>query len=657
MVAQTTANVGIVDAQGRPVSLGPRLGGGGEGDVFALSDRPDLVAKIYSQAVPPEKAAKLRLMARLRNDRLLKFAAWPVDTVLDAPAGQIVGLLMPRVAGYKEVHTLYSPKSRLAEFPRATWPFLIHAATNLARAFAMIHESGQVIGDVNHANVVVSDQAVVKLIDCDSFQIVASGRRYLCEVGVPIFQPPEFQSLQTFRGVVRTANHDNFGLAVLIFHLLFMGRHPFAGTYLGASDMSIERAIEEFRFAYGSAAPARRMKQPPHTPSLAAASQPVAVLFERAFAPEGTRDGGRPTARAWIDALATLTTRLTPCARNPAHSFPTGLAACPWCRIETNAGIHLFQIMVGAVARVHAFDLEVIWAAIVAVPTPGPAPALPSRRSLVVQPSARARRFRRQRKAQIIGGAIVAMLGIAAWIVGYPIHGGGAIWSCVAAVGLAWTIANHGAGAARAEARRSLDAARARWNAAKHRWKVEAGDQSFQTALRELTTARGDYLGLPATQQERLRRLDADRQARQLHRFLDQHRVVGAQISGIGPGREAILLSYGIETAADVSPAAVLKIPGFGPTLAGVLLTWRRQVERGFVFDPARANDPRDVAAVERDLLATRASLEQRLLGGPAHLRAIAQQIVARRETLRGEVEQDLTALAQAGADARAIGL
>ena len=46
------------------------------------------------------------------------------------------------------------------------------------------------------------------------------------------------------------ANHDRFGLAILIFHLLFVGRHPFAGRYRGAGDLSIEKAIAERRFAF-----------------------------------------------------------------------------------------------------------------------------------------------------------------------------------------------------------------------------------------------------------------------------------------------------------------------------------------------------------------------------------------------------------------------
>ena len=72
----------------------------------------------------------------------------------------------------------------------------------------------------------------------------------------------------------RTANHDAFGLAVMAFQLLFMGRHPFVGGFLGGSDMPMERAIEEFRFAYSSDRNRTRMEAPPHVPSLGGTTSP-----------------------------------------------------------------------------------------------------------------------------------------------------------------------------------------------------------------------------------------------------------------------------------------------------------------------------------------------------------------------------------------------
>ena len=76
----------------------------------------------------------------------------------------------------------------------------------------------------------MAQDATVALIDADSFQFSLNGKSYPCVVGVPDFTPPELHG-KNLASVQRTIEHDNFGLAVAIFHLLFMGRHPFAGRY------------------------------------------------------------------------------------------------------------------------------------------------------------------------------------------------------------------------------------------------------------------------------------------------------------------------------------------------------------------------------------------------------------------------------------------
>lgn len=125
------------------------------------------------------------------------------------------------------------------------------------------------------------------LIDCDSFQITAGTDVFTCDVGVPLFTPPELQG-QSFRGGRRDANHDEFGLAALIFHLLFMGRHPFAGRYLGAGEMPIESAIAQYRFAYGPDRSSSRMERPPGTIALEAVGPVIAGMFADAFGRAGS---------------------------------------------------------------------------------------------------------------------------------------------------------------------------------------------------------------------------------------------------------------------------------------------------------------------------------------------------------------------------------
>src|SRR5207237_5171019 len=129
--------------------------------------------------------------------------------------GPVVGFTMPKITGHKQAFSLYSPKLRLQEFPKASWQFLIRSAANAARAFAVVHESGHVIGDVNHGNLFVGERATVRLIDCDSYQITINGSRWFCEVGTPTHQPPELQNVRIYKGLLRTTSQVNFGLQVI----------------------------------------------------------------------------------------------------------------------------------------------------------------------------------------------------------------------------------------------------------------------------------------------------------------------------------------------------------------------------------------------------------------------------------------------------------
>jgi DNA-binding helix-hairpin-helix protein with protein kinase domain len=235
----------VVDSQGRPIPLGAVLGKGGEGTVYEVRQSPVTAAKVYHKPLSADRSEKIRAMVRMRTEPLAKLTSWPVDLLAIRGTGEPIGLLMPIIANRKNVHHLYGPKSRLQDFPRADWRFLVRAAANTAKAFAIVHDANCVIGDVNHGSIMVAQDATVALIDCDSFQVNTPGRRFLCEVGIETFTPPELQGLP-FKGAVRTPNSDNFGLAVMIFHLLFMGRHPFAGRPRGAGDVPIAQAIKEF---------------------------------------------------------------------------------------------------------------------------------------------------------------------------------------------------------------------------------------------------------------------------------------------------------------------------------------------------------------------------------------------------------------------------
>src|SRR6185295_10165586 len=94
----------LYSSDGKPISLGRKLGQGGEGAVHEVNSQSDLVAKIYHNTATPEKAAKLTAMVVLKTERLLKLSAWPVDTLHEQKGGGVNGFLMPKVVDHHDIH-------------------------------------------------------------------------------------------------------------------------------------------------------------------------------------------------------------------------------------------------------------------------------------------------------------------------------------------------------------------------------------------------------------------------------------------------------------------------------------------------------------------------------------------------------------------------
>lgn len=607
----------LYDHEGQPICLGSELGEGGEGSVFTVAGDPKLAAKVYHQPIAPQKAEKLAAMVHQRSEGLLEVAAWPVGTLARSMGGRTVGLLMPKITGFKPVHLLYGPKSRLAEFPQATWAFLVHAACNLARALAVLHAAGNVVGDINHGNVLVSPRAVVKLIDCDSFQIQAGERRYPCEVGVPTHTPPELQG-HNLRTVTRTPNHDAFGLAVVIFQLLFLGRHPFSGTYLGRGDMPLEQAIRELRFAYGRDAAARKMRPPPHTPPLAVASPAVAALFERAFSPGSAQDGVRPLPREWVAVLESLPVRT--CERRQVHVFAEALDSCPWCLIEVTTGTLLFKGADVETAVQDAFDVAAAWRDIQAVQPPVPTAQLLAD----PQPPTYYDAVLRGGWKKIFFLVLSFLAGLGLLTTEWGLVMGVALAIPMGPTALVCLAKLFAAG----RAQRKLEKLRRGW------LHSPADSSSFEILLRSLSQTVQSYLDLPALQRRRLAELTEGLRKRQLEQYLDFHRLNGSGLEGLTPGVLATLQSHGIETAADAMETNLLKVPGLGQALTDRLQAWRRQLAEGFVFDASRGIDADDLIAVSETIGSIRKALEQELLTGPDRLRKIAGGLPHRHQDL-----------------------
>jgi DNA-binding helix-hairpin-helix protein with protein kinase domain len=358
----------VFTSDGRRVALGALLGRGGEGAVHALPQQQGCVAKLYHQRPERSKQDKLRHMVAAADTDLLGYCAWPQAT-LHARSGAIAGFVMQDIGARRSIHTVYSPVDRLDTLPHAGFDLLLAVARNIAAAFCTLHAHGHVLGDVNQGNVVVDADARVMLIDCDSFQVHAGRTMHLCEVGVGHFTPPELQGLPSFAGCVRTTNHDNFGLALLLFHLLMGGRHPFSGVpRVAQAGEALEADIGALRYAYAPDSARRGLTAPPRTVPVEVLPLALRQLFVRAFTEPGVR-GQRPTAQDWLLALDATRSSLAACSCQRLHHYPAHLPRCPWCALQAHNVVLFVDPVPLARPRV---ALAAAWQRIEAVPLPPP---------------------------------------------------------------------------------------------------------------------------------------------------------------------------------------------------------------------------------------------------------------------------------------------
>ncbi|MGF9566644.1 protein kinase domain-containing protein [Neorhizobium sp. BT27B] len=613
----------VTSSDGRRLTLGTLIGKGGEGAVHHIVETTDLAAKIYNPGKACERRDKVAAMVASSLHRQSDYVAFPVDT-LTSSSGEFVGFTMKKVAGYKSVHDLYGPGSRKVEFPTADMKFLLRSAINLASAVASIHATGCVIGDINHSGILVSNKAMISLIDSDSFQYRSGGTTYRCLVGVAEYTPPELQGT-LFDKVDRTANHDNFGLSVLLFQLLFLGRHPFAGKYLGKGDMDIKTAIKEGRYAYSSRKAETMMEPPPFVPALGDYGDDIRQAFEDAFMPPMRQPRGRPTAATWLGLLKAVEGNLATCTADKSHAYPRQLGGCPWCRLERTMGRSLFPAHFTPGAPI--MDIGQLLTAIKTMSTP---PRAPDPEQLLgplpgLNRSAAAKQARNERSAAVAAGVVAA--GVAFYLMS-AVSG---FWGVALLIGVG--IVTIRSMDIKARFASELSGAKSGWEEQRKLWETKAGPETFENRRNHYIALAAAHVSLPQKERERFAVLEHKKRQLQLEKHMESHRIGRAKIPRVGQGRKATLESYGFENAWDVQQRSVTSVPGFGPSLASDVETWARTVERKFVFNASIPTDPAAVQAVKNDIAKQRAEIERELTKAPADLKLIADTASALRIT------------------------
>ena len=114
----------------------------------------------------------------------------------------LVGFTMPRVGGeeYRPIFDYWNPKRRnsisgLKGNREAIDRLLEGIITNVINTVKGIHQKGYIIWDINEKNILVGPNALINIIDCDSFQVRGyKGKYYTCPVGRPDYTSPRLLS-------------------------------------------------------------------------------------------------------------------------------------------------------------------------------------------------------------------------------------------------------------------------------------------------------------------------------------------------------------------------------------------------------------------------------------------------------------------------------
>ena len=327
------------------VSLKEWLGGGNDGDVYRLKGDPSRAVKIYKHGERQAREEKIRAAVAANFGQKPSLVAFPLQ-VATSNSGEFLGFSMPLMSDRREIQQLYNPKSRLHHYPDIDYRFVVRVAQNVARAVGAVQSLGGnasqnvscVIGNLNHSGLLVAKDATVALINADRFQYTINGKTHPNAADVPEYTPPELLS-NYFEDVLKTSMHTNFGLAVVIFHLLFMGRHPYAGRYTGPI-VSLSEAIARNRFAYSASKQYATKAMPPNGAlTLDCFPDAISHKFENAF---GLKPEKRPSAEDWISALSSLENALKRCTKVATHYYPDESKECIWCNLRKNGSIDMF---------------------------------------------------------------------------------------------------------------------------------------------------------------------------------------------------------------------------------------------------------------------------------------------------------------------------
>lgn len=331
------------------------IGRGGEGIVYAVSNNPSLVAKLYlPRRLQPEDSRKelqakieamLSYKIKTHIDGVLR-VAWAEDALYDN--GAFAGYIMPKVTFPYKIYDVYRNENR-----KYTWKSSVQFAYNLSWVVWYLHLNDIIIGDMNPNNIAIGEKGEVALLDCASFDIwdKRTGHHFPCAVGLEELLAPELQTVGKLTNGSFTKESDCFSLAIHIFRLLMNNADPFGGKVTGyytesQSAIPANRAIINGESPYFRTIPNKEI--PDYAPNRDFLPPDLFAAFDRTFNYTATTAKksikNRTTAEEWTRLLLKYAApepnpNLQTCKNDPTHVYPIHHTTCPFCGYQSNSGL------------------------------------------------------------------------------------------------------------------------------------------------------------------------------------------------------------------------------------------------------------------------------------------------------------------------------
>ena len=229
------AQIEVFDSQGTRLELGTReyKTAGGEGSVYSLPANPRVLVKIYKSATLADRNKRTAIGSRIldmsagRDLPKRPGLAWPLMPVFDA-TGDAVGFAMRKCEGHSLL-ALRGPANIRKVFPGWNRRDLVETALDFVRKVRMLADHGVLVNDFNPANFLVDRDHHVSFIDCDSYQVPASrGGVHVSHTYFPSYSAPELLRDNSLLARPRSIRQVEFGTAMIVFHIVMCGLHPYA---------------------------------------------------------------------------------------------------------------------------------------------------------------------------------------------------------------------------------------------------------------------------------------------------------------------------------------------------------------------------------------------------------------------------------------------